>query len=349
MNWKKSLVGSVGSKNIYQLECTNIQGQTVQILNYGGIVHRWLVPLKHNGTIHDILLGKDDLAGYMSDQANFGCIIGRYANRISEGNLVIGDHTFLLSRNLNGHHLHGGFDGFGKKVWNISDFYEETDSATILLTYESPDGEEGYPGNLKTEVRYTFTDQNELIIRFKAESDKDTVCNLTNHNYFNLGNKTDILDHELQIMASQITETDNDLIPTGRLKEVKNTVYDFLQMRPIDWREYQDIDSIKKQNGYDNNFITQHRANYEKHPVAIIRERKNNLKLEVYSSKPGLQLYTGNWLEGIQGKNNTTYKNNAGLCLESQFYPDSPNQPTFPEAKLIAGQTYHHYLKYKLI
>lgn len=116
MNWKKSLVGSVGSKNIYQLECTNIQGQTVQILNYGGIVHRWLVPLKHNGTIHDILLGKDDLAGYMSDQANFGCIIGRYANRISEGNLVIGDHTFLLSRNLNGHHLHGGFDGFGKKV-----------------------------------------------------------------------------------------------------------------------------------------------------------------------------------------------------------------------------------------
>lgn len=348
MNWLKAYVGSIGTQDIYLVECTNMNGQTVQILNYGGIVHKWLVPINHAGKSHDILLGKDDLNGYLTDQANFGCIIGRYANRIAGGRLVIDNQTYLLSRNLNGHHLHGGFCGFGKKVWNIDDIQQENDQATLILSYESPDGEEGYPGNLKTEVKYTFTNQNELIITFYAQSDKNTVCNLTNHCYFNLGNTSQILDHELQIKASQITETDENLIPTGKFTDVQNTIYDFTKPRALQWKDYPEADIVNKQNGYDNNFVINDSENYQEHPVAVVTENENRLILEVFSSKPGIQLYTGNWLEGVKGKNNTIYQKNAGFCLEAQYFPDSPNHPEFPDTLLEAGTTYRQYLKYKL-
>lgn len=333
---------------VHQLTLSNTNGQTVVLYNYGIIIQSWLVNTKKHGR-KDVLLGRNDWKGYLQDHPNFGCIIGRYANRICKGQLPIGENIFQLSKNLNGHHLHGGFSGFGKKVWDIQNIFIQPKEAEIHLSYISKDGEEGYPGNLATKIIVRFTEENELIFDMHAIADKDTVCNMSQHCYFNLGNEDHILNHEIQINGFQIAETDNELIPTGILKDVKGTPFDFTKPKMIGSSIHETDALLVYGNGYDINYVLNNNCNPYDQPVARVFEENNELQLDVYTSLPGLQFYTGNWLEGVEGKNKQRYKKYAGLCLEPQFYPDSPHHREFPDTVLLAGEGYHQWIKYKLI
>jgi aldose 1-epimerase len=339
-------VGQSGTEELYAIIFENNNHQKVVIFNYGATIHSWTVSFSQYSK--DILLGKDTLDEYMGDHPNFGCVVGRYANRIQKGQFSLNEKNYLLSKNLNGHHLHGGFQGFGKKVWTVEKVKNGDNWSDVMLSYLSKDMEEGYPGNLLVQLNIRFTDENELIFAFEAESDQDTICNLTNHCYFNLGNSDNIIDHDLQILSHEITEVDSELIPTGNIIPVNGTAFDFRESRKIEWSSFPEKNKLNEQNGYDQNFILDPVKNNEHEAIATIKEYDNGLKLEVFTSKPGLQLYTGNWLEGIKGKNNSTYSKNAGLCLEAQYYPDSPNQSHFPSATLTAGKKYTHFIKYKL-
>lgn len=338
--------GKSGAQPLYTLTFENKHHQKVVIFNYGATIHSWTVSLsKHT---KDILLGKATLDDYMGDHPNFGCVVGRYANRIQQGQFSLNEKNYLLSKNLNGHHLHGGFQGFGKKVWTVEKVENGDSWSEVRLSYLSKNMEEGYPGNLLVHLNIRFTDENELIFVFEAESDQDTICNLTNHCYFNLGNSDNIIDHELQILSHEITEVDSELIPTGKIIPVKGTAFDFTEKRKIEWSSLPGKNKLDDQNGYDQNFILDNVKNKKNDAIATVKEYDNGLTLEVFTSMPGLQLYTGNWLEGIKGKNNCAYSKNAGLCLEAQYYPDSPNQSHFPSATLTAGKKYSHFIKYKL-
>ena len=347
MTLENQPIGFLDELPVHQLTLTNKNGQTLVLYNYGITIQSWQVNTKYHGR-KDILLGRDDWSGYLQDHPNFGCIIGRYANRIGKGHLVIEDKTYQLSKNLNGHHLHGGFSGFGKKVWDIQHVLIHPTEAEIHFVYESPDGEEGYPGTLTATVIVRFTDENELIFDMYAHTDKDTVCNLSQHCYFNLGNEEQILNHELQVHSLQITETDNELIPTGILKNVQDTPFDFTKPKLIGSSIYATNALLEHAHGYDVNYVLDKNRNRYSEPVARVFEEYNELQLEVFTSLPGLQLYTGNWLAGVSGKNNQPYKKYGGLCLEPQFFPDSPHHPDFPDTVLRAGEVYHHWIKYKV-
>lgn len=322
-----------GPADIYTL--TNKSGMEVKISNYGGIIASLKVADK-NGQFEDVVLGFDSLSGYLSS-ANpyFGGIIGRYGNRIAKGVFTIDDQQFIVAQNDGANHLHGGVKGFDKVLWD-GKIISGGDSKGIELFYHSKDLEEGYPGNMNVKVVYLLNNQNELMVRYEANSDKPTICNLTNHTYFNLAGEGngDILNHLLRIDADWITPVDKTLIPTGAMKPVKGTPFDFRAPKPIGRDIAAKDQQIKYGNGYDHNFALGDKKG-KREFAASAYEPNSGRFLEVFTEEPGIQFYTGNFLKGdIAGKKGHKYDFRTGFCLETQHYPDSPNHPKFPSTTL---------------
>ncbi len=322
----------------------NANGMKVKILTYGGIVSEIWVPDKE-GKLADVVLGHSSVRGYMAGHPYFGAITGRVANRIAKGKFTLDGKEFTLATNNGPNALHGGKKGFDKVIWKAERDLSADKGLVLRLTYTSPDGEEGYPGTLKTVVTYTVPlTKNELRIDYSATTDKATPVNLTNHSYFNLAghDKGDILGHEIQIFADKFTPTDDTLIPTGKIEPVKGTPFDLTQPTPIGKK----IGEIKGEpGGYDPNYVL--RDGKGERLAARVVEPSSGRKLEVYTTEPGLQFYTGNFLDGKDiGKNSAVYKKHAGFCLETQHFPDSVNQKDFPSVILKPGDTYSQKTSY---
>ncbi len=344
MNLKKALFGQVDDQQVYQYTITNENGMTVKILNYGGIVTHLFIPDGDGNTV-DVVLGYDSLDGYLDETPYFGAIVGRYGNRIAKGQFDLDGKTYQLPLNDGANHLHGGIKGFDKVVWKVDDFIYP-DSAGIILTYLSKDGEDGFPGNLSVKVTYTLTNQNELKIDYAASTDQPTIVNLTHHSYFNLKGhgEGDILDHRLQIMADRYIPVDQTLIPTGELREVKGSAMDFTTPHSIGSRV------AKLAGGYDHTWALNGYAGKQLFLAAKLTDPENDRTMEVYTDQPGIQFYSGNFLDGsITGKEGKVYKKHFGLCLETQHYPDSPNQPDFPSVVLRPGEKYQTTTIYKFV
>lgn len=321
---------------------TNKKGMEVAITNFGGIIVSLKAP-DRNGKFDDVVLGYNQLDGYLTNKAYFGAIIGRYGNRIAHGQFKLDGKAYTLPKNDGDNTLHGGTTGFNKRLWTAKDVSGSKGQA-LELTYLSKDGEEGFPGNLSARVVYTLTDQNELHIDYSATTDKDTVVNLTNHSYFNLGGQGngDILEHQLTIHADRFTPVDQTLIPTGELKAVKSTPFDFTKATAIGARINQDEQQLKFGKGYDHNWALNGGIKTTPALAAEAYESKSGRVLQVLTTEPGLQFYSGNFLDGsITGKGGKVYNQRYALCLETQHFPDSPNHPNFPSTELKAGQKYH--------
>jgi aldose 1-epimerase len=320
--------------NLYTLK--NDSGMVVKITNFGARIVSMLVPDK-NGKYDDITLGFSSIDGYLNDDMYLGCVVGRYANRIGKATFKLDGKTYSLYANDHGNTLHGGLKGFDKKVWDAT---QQGD--TLTLTYTSPDGEEGYPGTLKVTVQYILTNNNELIMKYEATTDKRTIVNLTNHAYYNLhgeGNG-DILDHYLEIFASQTTPVDSLLIPTGALADVTNTPFDFRKPHKIGERINDDNDQLKKGKGYDHNWVLDKKENELSLAVRLTDSISGRI-LELYTTEPGIQVYSGNFMNGkVVGKSGKPYNYRGAIAMEPQHFPDSPNKPNFPSVVLEPGKTY---------
>jgi len=330
-------------KEVTAYTLTNPNGMRMKVINYGGTIVSLEVP-DRDGNIDDVVLGFDNMKDCIADNMYIGTIVGRYGNRINQGKFAIDGKEYQLAQNNDGHHLHGGDRGFNKKLWDVEPF--ETDkSVGLKLTYLSKDGEENYPGNLQCTVRYTLTRCNKLIIEYEAETDKPTIINLTHHDYFNLKGQGsgDILGHEVMINADHFTPVDDSLIPTGELREVKGTPMDFTTPTVIGARINQDDQQLKYGNGYDQCYVLNKDKPGEVSLAARVYEPTSGRVMEVSTNEPGLQFYTGNFLDGTQtGKDGKVYKYRYGFCMETEKYPDSPNKPEFPSPVLRPGEKYYH-------
>lgn len=331
--------------DIYTL--TNANGMTARITNYGAIVQKLTAPDRH-GKFEDVVLGYDKLDDYLKDSPYFGAIVGRYGNRIAKGKFTLDGVECTLANNNGANHLHGGIKGFDKVLWdarpNIS-----ADAVSLELTYLSKDGEEGYPGNLKSIVIYSLTNNNELKIEYAATTDKATPCNLTHHSYFNLSGdcKSDILNQVIWMNADRFTPVDAGLIPTGELRPVKNNPFDFTTATAIGARINADDEQLKFGLGYDHNWVLNNVDGSMKLQATLYDPASGRL-MEIHTVEPGLQFYSGNFLNGSNiGKGGKVYNYRFGMCLETQHYPDSPNQPNFPSTILKPGETYHTQTFYR--
>jgi aldose 1-epimerase len=325
----------------------NKKGMEMGVINYGGIIVSLKVPDK-NGLAEDVVLGFDSLSDYLKDDPFFGALIGRYGNRIARGKFSLDGKEYTLPVNNGKNHLHGGPNGFYNVFWNI-EIMSDSSNPSLKLTYLSKDGEEGYPGNLKTEVIYTLTDNNELQIAYKATTDKKTVVNLTQHSYFNLSgnNKKDILNHELMMAADKFLPVDETLIPTGKLQDVKNTPFDFTLPKIIGARISDKDQQLKYGLGYDHCWVFTNQSDSLK-MVGSLYEPVSGRYMEILTTEPGIQFYSGNFLDGkLTGKGGIIYQHRSGLCLETQHFPDSPNQASFPSTVLNPGETYQTTTVYK--
>jgi len=311
---------------------TNPNGASVAISTYGGTVVSLNVKDKA-GKLGDVVIGFNTLAGYLGEHPYFGALIGRYGNRIAKGKFSLNGTSYNLAINNSPNALHGGLKGFSRQVWQAKEVGENG----LELTYVSRDGEEGYPGKLTVTVGYTFTPANELRIEYTATTDADTVANLTNHSYFNLGGLENNLTHQLEIYADRFTPVDAGLIPTGELRPVKGTPFDFTTPHAIGERIDADEEQMKLGSGYDHNFVfTKHDG--QLNLVAKVSEPTSGRVMEVLTTEPGVQFYTGNFLDGtLKGKAGRPIQRRAALCLETQHFPDSPNQPKFPTTVIEAG------------
>ena len=318
----------------------NHNGVELKAITYGATLIALKVPDQH-GTFADVVLGFDKLSDYETKSPFFGSTVGRYGNRIAKGKFALGGSTYQLATNNNGvNHLHGGIKGFDKQVWQARPLQTAAGPA-LEFTYVSKDGEEGYPGTLSVKVVYTLTDKNELRIDYTATTDKETICNLTNHSYFNLAGQGcgDILGHELMLNASHFTPVDDTLIPTGELRPVKGTPFDFTKPTAIGARIQQNDEQLKFGRGYDHNWVLDKENGLTL--AARVTEPTTGRTMEVWTTEPGVQFYCGNFLDGtLTGKGAKVYQQRYGLCLETQHYPDSPNHPNFPPTTLEPGQTY---------
>jgi len=337
----KTKAGKVTS--IYTL--TNANGCEVKITNYGGIVVSVKVP-DRNGKLADVVLGYETLDEYIKNNPYFGALIGRYGNRIAKGKFTLNGKEYTLAVNNGQNHLHGGIVGFDKVLWDAKEI-KQAQGVGLKLTYMSKDGEEGYPGNLAVTVRYLWTNDNELRIEYAATTDQQTVVNLTNHSYFNLAGKGDILGHELMIDADKFTPVDEGLIPTGELRNVAGTPMDFRKATAIGARIEQQDEQLKFGLGYDHNWVL-NRYDGSLRLVSRVHEPTAGRVLEVHTTEPGVQFYCGNFLDGtITGKYGTVYHKRHGFCLETQHFPDSPNKPSFPSTVLNPGDKYTSTTIYK--
>ena len=317
---------------------TNAKGVEMRVMTYGAIILSLKTP-DRTGKLGDIVLGYDSLAGYVKSSPYFGAVVGRYGNRIAKGKFTLDGKTYTLAVNNGPNALHGGIKGFDKVVWN-ADTSHAGDGQSVRLHYTSKGGEEGYPGALNVMVTYTLTDSNEVQIEYEATTDKATPINLTQHSYFNLAGTGDILGHQLTINADNITPVDSTLIPTGELMPVKGTPFDFTAPHAIGERINADHPQIKYGLGYDHNFVL-NRTDTGLVVAAVLSEPTSGRTLEVRTTEPGVQFYSGNFLDGtLTGKGGTVYKHRTGMCLETQHFPDSPNHPSFPTTILKPGETY---------
>jgi aldose 1-epimerase len=330
--------GKIADELINQYMLVNTNGMIVKIINYGGTVTNIIVPGRNNEKA-DLVLGFDSLDGYLQiTNPYFGCLVGRYANRIANAMFTLDDQIYHLAANNNGNSLHGGDKGFNKVIWKAI-----PSGNSLKLYYSSKNGEEGYPGNLDVEVIYSLTEINELKISYRATTDKATPVNLSNHSYFNLsaGKDSTILDHELLLNADSYVQINKKLIPTGKLPDVKRTPMDFRTSKRIG----KDISKVS--GGYDHNWVLKKYENM-KEPSATLYYAGTGYILEVFTTQPGIQFYSGNFLDGtLTGKNGTKYIKHAGLCLETQHYPDSPHHTIFPDTVLRPGEIFNETTIYK--
>jgi aldose 1-epimerase len=319
---------------------TNANGVEVRAMTYGAIIVSIKTP-DRAGQVGDITLGFDSLSGYLAESPYFGAVVGRYGNRIAKGRFPLNGAIYHLATNNGPNHLHGGVKGFDKVVWTGEPFRSDS-GVGVTFSYTSPDGEEGYPGTLRARVSYTLTDGDELVVSYEAATDKATPVNLTQHTYFNLTGDAsrDILDHELEIDADSMTPVDSTLIPTGVVAPVEGTPFDFRTPTAIGARIAQDDQQLKFGGGYDHNFVLR-RTGSGLTPAAHVLEPTSGRTLEILTTEPGIQFYSGNFLDGtITGKGGRVYGHRFGLCLETQHYPDSPNHPNFPSTILRPGVEY---------
>jgi len=345
---KKSFGKTPDGRPVDLYVLTNKSGAEVSITNFGGAVVSLKVP-DRNGKLADVVLGYDNAAGYVNEKSFFGALVGRYGNRIGHAQFVLDGNTYTLAKNNGENSLHGGIKGFNKALWTAK-ILPAKDGQSLELSYLSKDGEEGFPGNLKVNVIYTLNDSNALRIEYSATTDKKTVVNLTNHSYFNLAGQGsgDILGHQLMIQADKFTPVDAGLIPTGELRDVAGTPFDFRKLVVIGARIDQDVEQLKLGGGYDHNFVLRRSADSGESLAARVVEPTTGRVMEVWTTEPGVQFYTGNFLDGkTVGKGGLTYPRRSAFCLETQHYPDSPNQPKFPSVVLKPGERYHTITTYK--
>jgi len=337
----KTLYGMIGTDSIFQYTLTNKNGMVVKILNYGGTVTDIITPDK-NGKMGDVILGYDSLSGYLqTGNPYFGCLVGRYGNRIANAKFMLDGKEYTLAANNGSNSLHGGLKGFDKVIWSVKSFND----SSLSLSYLSKDGEEGYPGNLSIDVIYSLSDDNGLKIDYVATAEKATPINLTNHCYFNLsaGADSTILEHELMLKADKyIPVNEKTLIPTGKIDEVKGTAMDFTIAKKIG----KDIANVT--GGYDHNWVL-NKSGDDLELIGSAYQAGSGRYMEIYTTQPGIQFYTGNFLDGTlkNTRGGVKYVQHAGLCLETQHFPDSPNQPSFPNTILKPGETYHQTTLYK--
>lgn len=342
--------GELDGKPVPAVTLTSKGGVTARIIAYGAALQSLQAP-DRSGNKTDIVLGYDDIGGYTHDIAYFGSIVGRYANRISGGSFTLDRKRYSLSRNDGENSLHGGRRGYDKVLWNL-DSISSGEEATATFTYRSPDGEEGYPGTVDIRVTYALNNRNELSIRYSATTDKPTIVNLANHAYFNLAGAAsgqDILGHFLTLKAGHFTPVDAGLIPTGELRPVAGTAFDFQQPTPIGARVRDGGEpQIMRARGYDHNFVLDAGVTEQPKLAARVEEPQSGRVLELLTTEPGVQFYSGNFLDGrIVGKQGMVYRQSAGLALEPQHFPDTPNQPAFPTVRLEPGQTYRQVSIYR--
>ncbi|MBF8436836.1 galactose mutarotase [Halanaerobiaceae bacterium Z-7014] len=326
--------------NLFSLENSN--GMRAEIIEYGGIISKLIVPLE-DGPFRDVVLGYDKLEYYIEDKNYFGALIGRYGNRIGGAAYTYKGDKFQLDSNPQGNCLHGGSAGFNKQLWSGRIIENETGEA-LQLSYNSSDGEAGFPGNLKVKVIVSLTEDNSITFDYRAETDRPTPVNLTQHSYYNLNGESDgqVLDHKLMINADQITEIDQKMIPTGSFKNAAGTPFDFRSLKPIGQDINKSDNDLELAGGYDHNWVLNQECDRLTYAgLAVSGDEK--LKMKVYTTKPGMQFYSGNSIVPAgPGKSGRVYNDREGFCLETQFFPDSPNQKDFPDTILKPGQVYNH-------
>ena len=317
----------------------NAHGIEVRVATYGGIIVSLLAP-DRDGRLADVVLGCDWLDGYLRGTPYFGAIVGRYANRIANARFALDGVTHRLAATNGPNHLHGGIVGFDKALWRAEPF-GAVDAAGLTLRHTSPDGDEGYPGTLDVRVTYTLTGRDELAVDYRATTDRATPVNLTQHSYFNLAGagSGDVLGHELQIAADAITPVDETLIPTGEIRSVLGGPFDFRSPRAIGAHINDDDEQLRRGHGYDHNFVLRAGAGGLAHAARVV-EPVSGRTLDVHTTEPGMQLYTANFLDRVRGKEGQVYGRRGALCLETQHFPDSPNQPAFPSCILRPGAEY---------
>jgi len=343
----KKLFGKLqNGENVEIYSLKNINGMKMNVITYGGIITSLFVPDKNEEMI-DVVLGYDNLEGYVGNECYFGALIGRCGNRIGRGKFTLDGKEYQLAKNNDDkHHLHGGNIGYNKVLWTVDEFTENS----ITLSYLSKDGEENYPGNLNIIIKYILTDNNELVIEYEAETDKTTILNLTQHTYFNLNghNSGDILNHKIFINADSFTLTDEDSIPTGVIQPVAGTDFDFKIPTEIGARINNNDEQLVFAGGYDHNLCLNKEKENELTLAATTFASESGISMDTLTSEPGMQFYTGNYLDGsIVGKDGTVYNRRNGFCLETQHYPDSPNHSNFPSTELKAGEKYSSKSVYK--
>ena len=318
---------------------SNAAGMQVEIITYGGIITSMKVPNAAGG-LNDVVLGYDSLSDYEKGSPYFGALIGRYGNRIADGTFTLDDQTYSLVQNDGKNHLHGGTKGFDKVVWS-ADSKNEDNKAVLQLHYLSQDMEEGYPGNLHTEVVYTLTNDNMLEVAYKATADKKTVVNLTQHAYFNLSGAKDILDHELLLQAPRYLPIDETLIPTGEIASVEGTPFDFTSFKTIERDIQTESIQLERGLGYDHCWVLDN-PDKELQTAALLKEASSGIQMEVRTDQPAIQFYSGNFLDGTNPmkQSDSFYNYRSGLCLETQHYPNAPNEASFPSTVLSPGEVY---------
>lgn len=336
---------------VYEYTLTNAHGTQVKVINYGGVITSVNVP-DRNGVVRNVALGFDNLLDYETHNPFFGCVAGRYANRIAKGRFTLDGKTYQLATNDGPNHLHGGRKGFDKKVWDVKEEISTATEEGVALHYLSPDGEENYPGNLDVILRYLLTDQNELRIEYHATTDTPTIVNLTNHSYWNLAGEgaLSIFDHKIQINANQFTPVDETAIPLGGLAAVAGTPFDFRQPKVIGADIQSDHPQIANGLGFDHNWVIQRTSSADTALVqaAILSDPASGRTMEVWTTEPGIQFYSGNHLTGSHyGPSHRAYRQSSGLALETQHFPDSPNQPDFPSTVLRPGAVYQSTTIYR--
>lgn len=336
---------------VKQFCLSNLQGVKIEILSLGGIIRSWLIPKPQNQHT-DIVLGFDCVEAYLADDSYLGALVGRYANRINKGKFKLAGNSYQTDINQGEHCLHGGSHGFSHKIWD-SKVLASGDNPSLMLELFSHDNDQGFPGNLSVKVIYTLTEQNTLKIEYFAHTDQTTIYNPTNHSYFNLSghNNGAVSNHQIELLASHYTPTDRHAIPTGDIAKVKDTPFDFSSLTKISQALSSDHPQINYANGLDHNLcLDQYKAGCKQAKYCGQAVSNNeDIKLKVYTTMPGLQIFTANHFNNKVGKNGVLYQAHQGLCFETQFYPDSPNNANFPSASLKAGENFYSLTEYEVV